>query len=349
MSVTRTTNPLPFTDLKPSRFEDLCLGIVFRLHNWKSIKHHGRKGKEKGVDIYTELVIDGGVQRWFIQCKNYKNISLSEIKAIIDDVTSRNKQLPDEYRLILSCDVSREDWEKIVEYAHGKGLSSIDITTGSVLETILFSQHHDLLYIFFGIDVMHKKANAMTNIKRRIAMKKKTETEYWAKKPSEIIVRDVHQDNTYPDSNYYDCGIGISPWFKAEVLRPYYRGLSLIVGIEQIQINEDRSWRVIKAGETAPAGAFFINAFVIGNIPYDSIVAIDWDGDEYYNFPHVYCEYTFAGQPYEEVWYWPTDDYKEFKGHLHKDKQIIVNASPDESVVEKSPRSAQLKKPNPQP
>lgn len=320
--ITKTINPLPFVDLKPSRFEDLCLGVVFRMRIWKSIKHHGRKGKERGVDIYTELDSEGELKRWFIQCKNYQSIKYSQLKAIIDDVVSRNNNLPDEYLLILSCDVSRDDWEKLQVYAKQKGLLSIDLISGSVLETMLYSRHHDLLYIFFGLDIMNKRNNMVTQVKRRLALKKKFEAEYWAKKPHEMIVRDVHNDSLYPE-NEYNKSIGISSWFKAEILRPYHRGISLIIGIESIQINPDGGWQVVKYGAEQVKGATYINALVIGNVPYDSVVAIDFDGDEYYHFPHLYCEFSFSGQPYEKIWYEPTSDYKQQILWLAEDKQII--------------------------
>lgn len=27
------------------------------------------------------------------------------------------------------------------------------------------------------------------------------------------------------------------------------------------------------------------------------------DGDEYYNFPHIYCHFEFKGEPYERMFY----------------------------------------------
>jgi hypothetical protein len=52
--------------------------------------------------------------------------------------------------------------------------------------------------------------------------------------------------------------------------------------------------------------------FVVGRIPFDAIVSIDWNGDEYYPMPHFYCWVEQADGPYEAiVLYWPT-----FRDHL---------------------------------
>jgi hypothetical protein len=46
-----------------------------------------------------------------------------------------------------------------------------------------------------------------------------------------------------------------------------------------------------------------IKALLVGDVPYDSIVEVNMDGDEYYYFPHIYCYFDFDGQPYERLWF----------------------------------------------
>ena len=44
-----------------------------------------------------------------------------------------------------------------------------------------------------------------------------------------------------------------------------------------------------------------MTAYLIGYIPYESIVSVNWDGDEYYGHPHIFCHFEYAGQPYERL------------------------------------------------
>jgi hypothetical protein len=67
-----------------------------------------------------------------------------------------------------------------------------------------------------------------------------------------------------------------------------------------------------------------LNAFLVGLIPFERIVNIDWEGDEYYSIPHIYCEFAEKHkQPYEKLifcskerglgppwWYKEIVDYK---------------------------------------
>lgn len=41
----------------------------------------------------------------------------------------------------------------------------------------------------------------------------------------------------------------------------------------------------------------------LGCIPFESIIAYDVDGDEYYNYPHLYCDFINGTDPYEEIQY----------------------------------------------
>ena len=59
----------------------------------------------------------------------------------------------------------------------------------------------------------------------------------------------------------------------------------------------EQSWRLAELNEEGEK----ITAFLIGYISWEDIEHIDIDGDEYYPFPHIFCRFQNAGQPYERL------------------------------------------------
>lgn len=112
----------------------------------------------------------------------------------------------------------------------------------------------------------------------------------------EAIIRDVRRADLYPQVDAQ--GKGISPWFRVGLLGLYHRGLQVGLRIEGLRYDEPAGgWRYSDYGEQPD-----VNAYVVGRIPFERIVSVDWDGDEYYGFPHVYCRFTSKRkEPYEEV------------------------------------------------
>ena len=39
----------------------------------------------------------------------------------------------------------------------------------------------------------------------------------------------------------------------------------------------------------------------LGLIPFENIEGVDFEGDEYDPYPHIYCHFTIKKQPYEKV------------------------------------------------
>jgi hypothetical protein len=114
----------------------------------------------------------------------------------------------------------------------------------------------------------------------------------------EALIRDVKRMDSYP----YTDGKkkGISPWFKIDLLGTYHRGLQVglkVVGLKYEQC--EKAWRFCNysSGESSD-----INAYLVGLIPFERIVSMNWEGDEYDNIPHIYCHFTSKKkEPYEEI------------------------------------------------
>ncbi len=113
----------------------------------------------------------------------------------------------------------------------------------------------------------------------------------------DVIVRDVKRLDSYPEVGKEK---GIWPWFKVGLVGTYHRGIQVNLGIGRLTKDPDSGrWRYTnyKAGEPGE-----LRVLLIGFIPYENIETVDWDGDEYYYMPHIYCHFSQkGGEPYEKV------------------------------------------------
>ncbi len=114
-------------------------------------------------------------------------------------------------------------------------------------------------------------------------------------KGGNLIIRHLQRADGYP--NLDQERKGISSWFRVEYWGIYHRGIEVVLGVESVRLLENE-WIICHHEDQG-----HINAIIIGRIPFHVIAEMDWSGDEYYSFPHAYCEFPRKqhGQPYEEV------------------------------------------------
>lgn len=113
---------------------------------------------------------------------------------------------------------------------------------------------------------------------------------------SDVIIRDIRRLDQYPDTTDKK---GISAWFRVGLADTYHRGIQVALGIHSLVWEEsERSYRLADwdQGEEAT-----INGYLVGFIPYEAIEHVDPNGDEYYSYPHIYCNFQYARQPYERL------------------------------------------------
>lgn len=110
----------------------------------------------------------------------------------------------------------------------------------------------------------------------------------------DVVIREVRRKDRYPEVD--DSLRRISPWFNVELKGLYYNGLEVFLRVEQALIDDD----VAKQVSLKEPGSQKV--FVVGRIPFWRIEAIDWDGDEFYGFTHIYCRFRrFSKGPYESI------------------------------------------------
>lgn len=116
---------------------------------------------------------------------------------------------------------------------------------------------------------------------------------------ADVIVRDAERLDGYPHATGKKGRI--SPWFRAGLVGTYHGGVSLLLRYEEPSQCITGGYRLANyaAGETGE-----LTAALIGYVPYEQIVHIDWDGDEFYGFPVLFCYFDADDRtPYERVAY----------------------------------------------
>jgi len=112
----------------------------------------------------------------------------------------------------------------------------------------------------------------------------------------DVIIRDMKRIDAYP--NIDEKEKGISPWFRLGLVGTYHRGIYVAHGWGGLVKNGDGGWRYPdhKAGEKRE-----LAVLLISSIPYENIEHVDWDGDEIYGYPHIYCWFNNKKVPYEHT------------------------------------------------
>jgi hypothetical protein len=139
--------------------------------------------------------------------------------------------------------------------------------------------------------------------KLELRNKWKPEFEHWIAERrrrqlrSDVIVRHVRRMDEYPE--IVDTR-GIASWFRVGLLDTYHRGI--LLGMQWAELVRDKQsgeWRLANhAAEEKPE----IRCMLVGYVPFEAIESVDWEGDEYYGFPHIYCHFDGPKrQPYEKL------------------------------------------------
>ncbi|MGF6860438.1 hypothetical protein ABIE69_000998 [Rhodobacteraceae bacterium MBR-64] len=81
----------------------------------------------------------------------------------------------------------------------------------------------------------------------------------------------------------------------------YHGGILVGLRWERLIQISDETYRVAKFEEYADGNDPGIKVILAGRIPYHLIQSVDFEGDEYYGFPHIFCHFSMKGEPYESV------------------------------------------------
>ena len=252
---------------------------------------------------------------------------------IVKDYIGKNPDRADYYYLITGCDLSKSCLDYFFALCKEYNLNSVEVWTSSILEAILYANYHDLLYAFFGVNMTQKRNDRIASIRRNISLKHNMRRDFlkpashfttnqerrellenpWKKfEYQRVLIRSVY-DTKYPINAYQEGNLR-DGYFKAEIFDFYHNGL-------QVRAFPYKVTALVKAIDTLKETEVEaeIELEVIGCIPFENIITYDMIGDEYYAYPHLYCEFTNGSDPYEDIIY--IDDYSQI---FNKDNIIKI-------------------------
>lgn len=110
----------------------------------------------------------------------------------------------------------------------------------------------------------------------------------------DTIIRDVNRLSEYPATKEQK---GISPWFKVGLVDTYHEGIQVVLSGTTLIEKDDKFFLADYGTENS------FSAWLVGEIPYEYIEAVNFEGDEYYPYPHIYCYFQNKGEPYKRLIY----------------------------------------------
>ncbi|MFB9080583.1 hypothetical protein ACFFLS_20835 [Flavobacterium procerum] len=295
----------------PEIFENMICDLFNKIESTNTYKKFGGHGNlQKGIDVFS-------VEKdTAIQCKKkdlsrrestLKNELLNDIKKDVSSVISKNLAIRITKLYIMSTYKDHPDVDEFCEDLKEQlntGFEIIYWGWNTVQSKIL--NHKSLLEKYYPNFIINVKSDEEILI-RDLDLKKQIKKNFssWLdyapenrKLSSKMLLRDF-QGTQYPDSNEPDQFNEYS-WFAAEIHQLYHRGMEFVIGIYGICPLPDGKWRLEKHSDPDKDS---VKVRKIGQINFSDIISYDIDGDEYYNYPHIFCRFSYRGIPFENCYY----------------------------------------------
>ena len=241
--ITKTINPLHFEDLEPHRFEDLARQLVYDFREWSNLEATGTTGSDAGFDARgRELIFDledrdeedetsseAEERIWLIQCKREKSISPRQIDKYLHDILSINQEPLHGIIFIAACNFSKKTRDAFISEIRINGLKEFQLWGKAELEDLLFQPRNDhLLFAYFGISLSIRKRTIRTQLRSRIATKKKALRALDRIGMRDVLIRDAN-DSLYPYSGDVPNFDKLPPWKIYFCEKQRHDGLEFLV------------------------------------------------------------------------------------------------------------------------
>jgi hypothetical protein len=325
-----STHQLPILN-EHNTFESAICDLFNLLERTNTFKKFGKNGhSQKGIDIFsTEKDIA-------IQCKK-KDLSrrdvtlrkelLIDIENDVNNILNKKLKIKITRLYIVSTYKDHPDLDEYCDELKEKLNTNFEIIYWGwdTLENRIINERR--LLEKYWISFIITENTVESELKKNMNLKRKIKEDFgeWLnysfknrKKRSRMLIR-AFDGKQYPNSNEPN-ELGEYSWFAEEIKSLYHNGVEFITSIEMIEVYEDNSWGFINEGGDKKI-IKTVKVAKVGQINFSDIVDYDIEGDEYYNYPHIFCKFRHNGLPFENFYYYnmeKTYEYFELKDRNQK-------------------------------
>jgi hypothetical protein len=266
---------------------------------------------------------------WLVQCKREKTIPPKKLLGYLDALSGEAGKL---HGIIFAaaCDFSKAARDAFRQKTRELGFAEAYLWGKAEIEDMLFQPKNDyLLFAYFGVSLQTRRRSLRTEVRSRLAMKRKAMNALSEHQP--VLIRDASDDRyPYLDEHKTKTRLERGRWKVFQFAGCHHDGLHFVFrrhcayladdgeewdyaeGMnEAVPYSQDDPWTDEEAREELRAervkamevweklpeqNRAWFEIFCV--LPYENVLDIDKDGDDYFEAPHVYTTEFQPPQPF---------------------------------------------------
>lgn len=286
------------------------------------VERDGGVEDEVDAEVVSERV-------WLVQCKREKSIGPQKLVGYLDDITEPAGL----YGIVFAaaCDFSKAARDRFREKVREMGFDEAHLWGKAEIEDQLFQPKNDhLLFAYFGVSLQTRRRTLKTEVRAKLATKRKALRVLKGHELRPVLLRDA-TDDRYPwmDEDEKKSPVERRRWNVMTYKGAFSDGLHFILRRHPAYVGGDgeewdfaekfdsgpvqhheNPWRLGVDDPNGPRTETFgiwdalpeKNKFwflVYAILPFENILDIDENGDDWFDKPHIYTtEFRIMRDPF---------------------------------------------------